>query len=423
MPSDSDFSPASILFCPVSDTASGADWTWVTEAIVRSGPLPALSHADAEDTANENSHPREEIIAVVPAEMTLSVAVAVPSSKLQHIRAAVPHLIDEWTADELEKLHIAMGERDAGGQVAVAILRRELLAGWMEAIADASLICRRTFVDALLLPRQADAVTLLLSRGRALVRWHEYRAGALPCDQLPLLLEQISASAEPRCCNLLLAADCAAEEAAFVEHLLESAGIAVDRSQLAEPAHVYLARRARQSGALNLLQGDFAAADAAAPAWRRWRPAIGFAVFFIALNALLGFIGGGILLYRAHATHGEAERLYRELFPQDRKLVNLRLQMQNHLDDGRYGGRSPFLGLMSRFSSGVQSMAADQRPQLRGFIFDSGSGIAQVEMIAQSLQAVDDLQKHLGRQRLRVRVLSVANDGGATIARLSLQGE
>jgi len=401
-------------------------------------PLPAGFSARAADGDNRISPiaaaPADAApaIAIVPAEVVLLTDVRVPPSKNRQLRAIVPNLVEEWTATDIEQLHIAMGPRFET-QVPVALLQRELITGWLRQITDAGLRCRDMVVDAQLLPWQADTLTLLIDETRALLRWQNTAGGAVALDQLALLLARLCDSlgeACPRHCRLLIAKPdgAAPPDATAIAALLAAQGLAVEVAALDQSAACYLTERyfcqePAATAPINLLQGDFAPTDIAASRWRRWRPAVYVAAAFVLAQMLISVVGGLVLTLQANNTHAQTERLYRELFPQDQRVVNIRQQTQNHLVLAQQGNRSPFLLLFGQLADVIRATSAQPPPRLRSLNFDATGATLQVELSVPSVEAMDELQKKLGERHIAARILSAANDNGATIGRLSLKGE
>src|SRR5690606_6416349 len=99
---------------------------------------------------------------------------------------------------------------------------------------------------------------------------------------------------------------------------------------------------AGHGAACNLAQGAFARREPSGP-WQRWRPRAALLGLWLVLQ--WGFnLAQGWHLQREGERYAEASReLYRELFPGDSKLINLRAQFDQHLAESEGGGQQQLL--------------------------------------------------------------------------------
>lgn len=406
----------------------GDSWRWLLpeENALAMGELGALAAALA-------ALPTRPVLQLlVPAEAALTTTVAIPSRKLQHIQAAVPNLVEEWLADDLEDLHIAIGERSEAGLVPVAAINRAVLADWLQSLEAAGLTAETAYVDALQLPWQPGELTLIVLEQRALLRWGEYQAGAIDAGQLPLLLEHLlvtwpAGELPPHTLVIHHAEGGAPSEqdshaAQLPASLVQRHHLSVRQQSLAGLDLTAWLCRTSATPSLQLLQGDFAPRNTRAERWRRWRPAAYAAGLLLALQLLFNLGAGFWLDQRADHWRDQSTDLYRDLFPNDRRLVNLRQQLQNHLDRADTTTASPFLILFSQLAGAIGAAATESPLQLRSLTFDASSGHLLVELIAPSVAVIDVLQKQLHTQGVTATILSASNEGERVIGRLRLVG-
>lgn len=430
------------------DTASASSTGNVgTQALSDVTTLTALATLCIEQRANtRTSTPTGRVSAktaaspvtvLVPAEAALLTTVQVPSAKPQHIQAAVPNLLEENTAADIETLHVAHGERTADGQVAVAAVDRAWFSNALAVLEAAGLPCRSAVIDALLLPWQAGDLTMLITPDRTLLRWGACQAGALPPAQLPLFIEQLigtTAENKPdiqRCVLLIDPTASQQMQTAALSPTLLAEGLSVEETRLDEPGLSFLVRRLEdisplnQLNQLNLLQGEFAVEDPAQATWRRWRPAVWAAGIVLAAQLVLHLGAGLYFQQRATSTHAQSTALYHTLFPHDHRLVNLRLQMQNHLDAVEGRGHSPFLTLFSQFATAVKATPLPPKAeplQLRGVVYNAADGALQLDLRAPTIDVLDALQKKLQATHVTARIQSASTDKDSVLGSLKLQG-
>ncbi|MGH8355669.1 MAG: type II secretion system protein GspL, partial [Pseudomonas sp.] len=101
---------------------------------------------------------------VLPAELGSALAVSLPSQKPRVQRQALPYAVEELLAEDVEQLHLALGERLEDGRYRVIALRRALLAGWLRQLEELGLRVGALYLDADLLPRAGTPLLLLEER-------------------------------------------------------------------------------------------------------------------------------------------------------------------------------------------------------------------------------------------------------------------
>ena len=118
-----------------------------------------------------------------------------------------------------------------------------------------------------------------------------------------------------------------------------------------------------------------------------------------------------------------AEALYRELFPNDRRLVNLQQQLQNQLGALSGSSQRAFLDLFGQLAREIQKTPGTPPIQLRAMTYDAISGTLVVDLTIADVQALDSLQKRLSLDHTHAKVLSAAAaEEGGVAGRLSLSG-
>lgn len=365
---------------------------------------------------------------IIPAEYVLITSVVVPSDKPQHIRAAVPNLLEEWTASEIYDLHIAYGQRSPNGELPVVALDRGFFTAQLAAIKAENIQCRHVFVDAQLLPWSVRTLTLLLDHRRALLRWSSQHCGAIELDALEPLLKALLETENIEHMRVLVSDSIDPAGKSFLQaalpRLQTNYGLALEQETLSCNVLEFLCNcLARNVDALDLRQGDFASIPDSSAAWKRWRPLAYTAGVLLTAQII---VQTGISLYlqhKAQTTHAAAEALYRDLFPNDKRLVNLQLQLQNQLGSLGDNRHRPFLELFGYLAQEIQRAPGDPPIQLLAMAYDAASGALQVDLNIANVRALDDLQKRLTARRLTVKVLSAAADeGGAFVGRISIAG-
>src|SRR6267143_1514034 len=117
----------------------------------------------------EGLAPAEEIIVWTPAAETLFLRARLPTRSTAKIVQALPFALEEQLIDPPERLHFAFAH-EAGGELAVAVTRRERMESWLGALAAAGLAPTHLAPVTLSVPLADRAWTLAFVDGEIVLR-------------------------------------------------------------------------------------------------------------------------------------------------------------------------------------------------------------------------------------------------------------
>ncbi len=389
-------------------TSNGAlrDWAIVDDE----GQCRDGVHGAGEAPASAAAGRRVEVL--VPAEDVHLCRARVPGRNRQRVLRAIPYALEEQLADEVESLHFAIGPAAEDGDYPVAVVARARMNGWLESLQDMGLAPDRLLPDALALPLADDAWSLLVDGDRALVRRDAWNGFALDTALLPGWFELLAGREEapPR---VRVFGD-AAVDLGVIEVEREDTGGA--------PPLAILARGRARTEAIDLLQGSYGRREELGRLLRPWRAT----AVLLAAGLLLFLVSTGIDYYRLSRENdrlaAEIEQLYRRTFPDAKRVVNARAQMEQRLKSlRRRAGQAgaDFFGLLGETGKVLQ-----QTPgiQVRGVNYRDGR--LDLELTADNLQVLDRLkQKLVAGGRLAAEIQSATSEGGQKVkSRVRVQG-
>ncbi|MCF7200855.1 type II secretion system protein GspL [Pseudomonas oligotrophica] len=331
---------------------------------------------------------------VVPIECCSAFAVALPTRKARWLAQALAYAAEELLAESVDELHLSLGEVLEDGRYRVIAIRRQLLAGWLEDLRAQGLSVVAIHVDADLLPREATQLLLIGERG--LLGGSPEPRLAFAATQWPLLAEGCPA---PRHAH---------GDAAAAPPLVD------DYQPLEEPYRLLATHRA---AAVNLAQGEFAV-ELGGSGLSYWKPLL--ATLGLILVVQLGFnLAQGWYFDRQAEAYGEASlALYRELFPQDTRIVDLRAQFTDHLSRGA-GGQAGFLRLLEH----VANALAEGTPVTVSQVdYNEDRGDLALQVQAGDFAALEQLRQQLAQAGQAVQLGSASRDGAGVSARVVIGG-
>lgn len=342
---------------------------------------------------------QRRVTLVAPGEALLLTRARVPGRSRALRLKALPYALEDALIEPVEELHFAVAGE------AVAVLRHELLQGWLASCREAGLALAAVVPDVLCLPYGEDAWSALADGGRVVLRSGPHAGFACEREAFPTLLGlALSEAADP-------AEDGGGggfkSEAATpgVPALLRCWGelprqdAIATRAEAALPALAVFAQNfaaaAAQPPAIDLLQGPYSVQGRYAPWLKPWRLAAALAGVWLTLQG-----AGQVLDYwrleREHARLSAAvERVFREAVPDARRLVNPRAQLANRLAELRRegAGGNVFFDLLQR---GGRTLSEFEAISLQGLRYQDAR--LDLELEGGSPALLDRLRQRLAEQ-------------------------
>lgn len=254
------------------------------------------------------------VVVLAPGEAVLLTDAAVPTRNPSKLRRALPFAVEARLVGDVTAQHVVPGRPDADGRVPAAVVARQRLEAWMDRLQEAGLEPDALYPEPLALPGEAESDTVLLERGRAVVRTGTRAGFACEADLLPVLVPSWNTAA------------------LTVYRTPDAAGIvdgARDARELDIPALCLLAKGVDSAG-LDLLQGEYRPRRRARSGRRLWAAAAALALAWGVLE--LGLLTADYFRLRAanDAVDARIESVFRETFP-DQPVRDPTAQMRQQL--------------------------------------------------------------------------------------------
>lgn len=331
---------------------------------------------------------------VLPAEACSSFAVNLPTRKARWISQALAYAVEELLAENVDNLHLTHGDALEDGRRRVIAIRRQLLTDWLQDLQALGLTIVAIHVDADLLPR--EGTQLLFLDGRALLGGSPEARLAFDSNQWPHLAAQCPAPLHGH------------------GTLAEAPAPLDDYQQLDDPYRFLASGRA---AALNLAQGDFAV-QAAGSGLGPWKPVMIVAALVLAVQLLFNLAQAWSLESQGERYAEASRALYTELFPEDRRIVNLRAQFDEHIGQSA-GTSAEFMRLLNEVAL---AMAEGIPVSISQLDYNQARGDLALQVRASDFAALEQLRQRLGQTGESVQLGSASRDGDAVSARVVIGG-
>ena len=248
----------------------------------RGQPLSAPRVGSLAMAANEA--PGRRVAVLVPSGDVLITDVELPVKGGVRAQQVAPNALEEQLAADIETLHFAVGERnEVSGRTTVAVVTRDLMNQWTDALKAAGITPEVVCGEAGLLPDNPGYTVVLLDRDTLSVRRSGHTPMSLPAGDLSAALEASLAELETE--NVIFyatpqdwhrhagEAEALRDRCASFKVQLLNAGVLP-----------LLAPQVMASHFVNLLGGDFASKSTLGNDWRRWRLAASLALALLVVH-------------------------------------------------------------------------------------------------------------------------------------------
>jgi general secretion pathway protein L len=342
-------------------------------------------------------------------------------------------MLEELIADEIDSVHIALpSPLDTNNNVIpVAIVSHRVIVDWLDELHSNQLSPTKILSDVLCLPLQNNTITLLLDEQNILIRSGDYAGMVVQWDDFKLVFDGLLSELHPAgdvaprpAINLLYSSLQQTDNAEQLTDNLRSfyPDFDVKVSQYDGSAFDIIANAAVMPTAtsINLLQGGYAVNQPHSNHWQRWRMAASVAAIGVAVYLLATLSLGWHFERQADQLDQNAISLYRQLFPNERRIVSPKKQMQNHLRLQGGGSNSHFLQLLAETA---QQLSTDQPRQLlvEALRFDSSLGDLVFQVQSPSIQKLDEMKQLLAQHGLTVDINSATEQDDHVIGRFAVR--
>jgi len=367
-----------------------------------------------------------ETLVLVPGELVRLTSVQIPSRQLRQIKQALPYMVEEMIADNIEEVHLAIPDGKPGefDEIPVAIVRHELLIDWLDQLYQHGINPDFLGPDSLAAPWSENGRGFFVWDDRFIYRDAMFSAQAMFRAQLPafltLLKQQVDTAtlgAVPRY-TVYGGADSEADMQAVAEQVRAAQDCEVELTRYGESGDEVLAATAlRQRGQMiNLLQGGYRVQRDSQGEQRWWRVGLA-AVIGLVVYGIVAAAGGLYLSWRAQQVEQQTVALYRELFPQERRVVSPQKQMLAHLrSQGAVSGGSP-LPLLAKTAQALRG----NNVRLDELHYRQQQNDLQVQLRTPSLEDLDRIKQALGGAGLGVDINSAVQQGDETLGRMNIR--
>lgn len=363
-------------------------WSAVNQEIIASGQL-----ASADDlSALSERLGRRPVVALVPAADVVLSEVLLPSKPNRQIIQALPYMLEEEHAEDIEQLYLALGQCQQRGKEywqQVALCKKVQLEQWVGSLVVAGFQPTQLLPDALLLPLHQDGASAIELAGQWLLRQGQWQASSIEpgwwADFLSLANIELIHSYSP-----------------WPTEILQNV-------QAAEP-ELPLALLAQQlpEQRFSLLQGQYAPKKAQNKVWSVWQSSIALGAACLALYLITLAFGVWQQGQQLQQQRAELVTLYKSRFPAE-STRDISRQLARKLQGA---GTAQDASLFSLLNDLQQELAATTNVRLDNLKYDQKTSELRFQAEADSFQRFDNLKTRLEQKGFEVKQGALSNEGG-----------
>jgi len=349
---------------------------------------------------------------VLPAEMAALQNVNLPAKNSRQAMQALPFVVEEQLAVDVEKVHLAVGLRQQDGAWPVIVIDVAVMSALIACCEQANLRLRAVYVDAQLLPAAGNSLSVAMYKNRILLRTEKEMAvfdDKNAAEMIHFFLGESALSVV----KIYFSAEVEGQNLLAQQLATEFAALGETRVEMVSDVHTLsdLLLSLPDATAINLLQGRFFVRQPTGKA-PLWKIVVAAAVIFWVGQCLLQVVSGWYFNRSANRLEIKMDTQFRKLFPDMRRVGSVKKQIETQLLVG--AGNNDDASFAKLFSASIQVLNA--MPDHQGFEiselrYDDQQGQVELEVKAKSIDQLDQYKQALSKAGLSAKISS-ANDGG-----------
>jgi len=372
----------------------------------------ALCNSDGELTGKISSGPLSELSEIASGRTAIILLnsqclhinqLQLPTQNMQKLLKAVPYAIEEFIADDVEDFHFVIAKNKHDKSTSVVGINRGTLKNIIQVFQEANISIEKIIPDALCLAADdSEQWACLNFKNDSYLQTGITDGMVVSHDILDYIVSsKLGDEEHERPAKILLFSE--QETTSCFDMLKQDAVIAESDTELVNIVYnthplVVFCGNYKQAAALNLLQNEFKPRRKATGYWQHWRLAASLAAIWLILHLGLTGFQHAQLKQANTITEAKIEKIYKQSFPQSRKIVNPRVQMEQKLKElkGSAGGSNG--GLIFLLAESFGTLSHDKESiTLQSLTFRNNR--MDIGLEGSNLQAVENLNKNLNNNK------------------------
>jgi len=375
-----------------------------------------------------NQHNLQDVLVhfIVPANDFSHCIARIPAKQSRYVRQALPYVIEENIAEDIESMHLVIGERLSKEEYPVLLISKDRMQKWYDQASGLGFPLFGIFVDAQLIGNEAATINAVFDGDEVLI--HEGNTSVLRIDYrnlIPYLELQANASDEEKTLKMLIHEDQKDRFQVTMAQLEHIDHITPTFETYQVSTFELLCASFFQGASLdNLCQGEFALYTGSVDSGlRRWWPVAAVATLWFVIQ--IGIDITQVMLYQQQAEdyRNQSVALYKTIFPAEKMIANPKRQLEGKLINAAdVGASAGFLPLLAEAGYQMSRLPNKAKMAFNNLQFSDQRGELAMEVRAPSLDDLDRYKRSLVQQGYQVGIGSAIREQGYVRGKLTLKG-
>ena len=343
-----------------------------------------------------------QVRGVLAGEQVLLTRVTVPAKPTRQILQAVPYLVEEQLASDVEDCFFATGKR-IGNELDIAVVNRAWFESVLSAVKAVNLSLEVMAVEANLLASQEQS-SIYIDANRAHLLYSDCKGLSTELDQLchlvtltlPEVTENISVV---RFDDTASKADIVLDEISTLDRL------SLVQENQPGSCFEYMANTVH-TASLDLLQGPYLVRKKQAGSGN-WLKTEGWAAVGVLVLQFCLMLAEGIYINEQAATlASESESLYRSVYPNDKNTTNMRRRWNSRLGQAESNEKAGFLSLLSQAAKSIKTSGLE----IQNINYSESRGDLVFQLVAQRSEQLMLYVERLSEQGIEAEIGTISQD-------------
>lgn len=336
-----------------------------------------------------------------------------PAGSFNKIRQAIPFLLEEHLAEDIDLLHFSVINPSSSNTISIAVINKVLMKECVDMLLAAHLVPQTIIPFSLALPIPEESQwTILTNAEYAWVRSGAFAGFSLERSMVTNLLETLPPAQLPKSIHWITAENIKTEIDECKKRNIEVKKITIP-SKGANNWLEYIAKTYKPASHVNLLQGEFSIQQQTGSD-KRWWDLVKKLSVAIVVVWFVGLVGQYFFLRWEHFyLQTQIESVYREVFPDTPMVSSPRTIFEREIglvSSGKVG--SDFLSLLLRVGEVTSNF-----PQIQIIEIVYNERALTISMMADNFSRLQQLDEKMQEVGLTVVQETASSSGGTVNAR------
>lgn len=328
--------------------------------------------------------PGAELVLIIPSEQVLLLPVNLPGKNAARLKQALPYALEDQLASDIEQQYFILGPKIREHTYAVAVTEKNYLDSVLTSLKEAGIYPGVVLPESLLLPFSEATLTLVEDGPNFIVRSGIYSGFSCDNDNLPLVIKSLLDDPGQDIQKVIVYGS--------IESL-DIPGSQVEVEQRETPNAMVSLLYNDMATDLNLLPKQFVHREQFDKKLKPWLPAAAMFLILVILQLSVQVYDYYQLKKQDVALQASLEKIYRQTFPDAKRIVNVEVQMRQKLKELRKQSGKAEGGFTEMMVKSAPLLKKSPGLKLQSLRYHDGK--MDIDLEIKDLQSLEQLKEDL----------------------------